>query len=54
MVRLNLVDGVMVEDPEGLYILHSDLSSTLTVVEAQVNAANAYIDAVQQYLNNIK
>jgi hypothetical protein len=54
MTRFNLVGGNVVEDEDGLYVLYTDFTSVLAVVEAQVNAANAYIDAVSQHLNNIK
>ena len=53
MKKYSLVDGVMVEDENGIYILHADHVTTINTISAQINAMNAYSVVVQSYIETL-
>ena len=53
MKKYNLVEGVMVEDENGMYILHSDHVTTINTINAQLGAMNAYSTVVQSYIETL-
>lgn len=53
MKRYNLVDGVMVEDSNGMYILYTDYATAVNTINAQINSMNAYSMVVQSYIETL-
>lgn len=53
MTRFKLVDGSMVEDPEGPYMFVIEHNTVLTTLQTQVAAIQKYVDAVHNYIEGI-
>lgn len=53
MNRYNLIDGEMVEDSNGMYVVYTDYSSAINNINAQINSMNAYSVVVQSYIETL-
>lgn len=54
MTRFKLVDGVMVEDPEGPYMFVMEHKTVLTTLQTQVAAIQKYVEAVDNYISGVE
>ena len=54
MTRFKIVEGSMVEDPEGPFVFFVEHQTIVTTLETQIHAIAKYIEAVQTYVDSIK
>lgn len=54
MTRFKLVEGSLVEDPEGPYMFVIEHKTILTTLQTQVAAIQKYVDAVDNYITSVE
>lgn len=53
MLRYNLVDGIMIEDENGDYVLFSSYSSNMNNIHVQIDSMEAYLTMLKSYIDTL-
>jgi len=53
MIRYNIIDGVMVEAPDGVYMKVEEHNSVISNIRAQLAALRAYNEAFTNYMDTL-